>query len=265
MPEKTFIEKGLAYFKKAPQSRLSKIMPAEKREAFSCLAGFLFFCLFNFFVYSHPQETINASPGNSFITTASKRILQASPSEDEPQLCAKKGGSRKAESSSLCAWEGFIYYEADSWWGDNNFSFASFASPGYQEELVANSAPPSTAKTVNTYGDNKKPSPQQLALLFAKYSHEYAVDKQILERVAWCESSFNPEAVNGPYGGLYQFITSTWISSRQAMGLDINPALRFNPEEAIRTASYKISRDGLGAWPVCSRLKKDGKIRSDGA
>jgi hypothetical protein len=35
------------------------------------------------------------------------------------------------------------------------------------------------------------------------------------------------------------------------MGLNPDPELRFNAEEAIKTTAYKISRDGTGAWPVC--------------
>jgi hypothetical protein len=35
------------------------------------------------------------------------------------------------------------------------------------------------------------------------------------------------------------------------MGLDTNPDLRKNAEEAIRTAAYKILNGGRGAWPNC--------------
>jgi hypothetical protein len=58
---------------------------------------------------------------------------------------------------------------------------------------------------------------------------------------------------NGVYGGLFQFSSSTWISTRQAMNLDTNTELRFNPEEAIRTAAFKISTMGLSPWPNCGK------------
>lgn len=89
--------------------------------------------------------------------------------------------------------------------------------------------------------------------LFDKYAAEYNLDKNIMKHIAKCESGFRPEAVNGPYGGMFQFISSTWVSNRRAMGADQNPDLRFNAEEAIKTAAFKMSRDGFGAWPACSR------------
>ena len=98
-----------------------------------------------------------------------------------------------------------------------------------------------------------KLSSQNLEVLFDKYSQQYQVASGLLKKIARCESSFNPRAVNGPYGGMFQFLASTWQSNRRAMGLDPNPSLRFNPEEAIKTTAFKISRDGTGAWPVCGR------------
>lgn len=95
--------------------------------------------------------------------------------------------------------------------------------------------------------------PADLKPLFSKYGSEYGVSEQTLEKIAHCESTFNPRAVNGPYAGMYQFVAGTWISQRKAMGLDPNLNLRFNAEEAIKTTAFKISRDGTGAWPVCGR------------
>lgn len=89
--------------------------------------------------------------------------------------------------------------------------------------------------------------------LFEKYSQEYKVDKQVLEKIAYCESHFNPQAINGPYLGMFQFMESTWVVNRKRMGLDPDPLFRTNPEEAVRTTAYKISKDGVGAWPVCGR------------
>lgn len=93
----------------------------------------------------------------------------------------------------------------------------------------------------------------QLDEWFTTYSNHYGVDRQKLWNVAVCESHLRPSATNGDYGGLYQFSTNTWISTRRAMNLDTNPTLRFNPEEAIRTASFKISTVGLSPWPNCGK------------
>ncbi len=96
-------------------------------------------------------------------------------------------------------------------------------------------------------------APGDIQNLIQKYANLYRVDSNLMTKIAKCESGFNPDAVNGPFAGLFQFISGTWITNRKAMGLNTDPALRFNAEEAIKTAAFKISRDGAGAWPVCSR------------
>lgn len=93
-----------------------------------------------------------------------------------------------------------------------------------------------------------------LESLFSTYSNQFHVDEDILKKIAKCESGFNATSNNsGMYLGMFQFSASTWSSNRARMGLDTNPDLRTNPEEAIRTAAYVIANSGTGAWPVCGR------------
>ena len=92
-----------------------------------------------------------------------------------------------------------------------------------------------------------------LEVLFTTYSDTYHVNKSLLEKIASCESSDNPNATNGDYTGMFQFATSSWISVRSTMGLDTNPDLRRNAEESIRTAAYMISQGRASAWPTCSK------------
>jgi hypothetical protein len=87
--------------------------------------------------------------------------------------------------------------------------------------------------------------------LFNLYSSQYKVDKDLMKRIAQCESGQRPEAVNGPYGGMYQFHASTWVSTRTAMGADTNPDLRFDARAAIETAAFKIANGGQMAWANC--------------
>jgi hypothetical protein len=91
--------------------------------------------------------------------------------------------------------------------------------------------------------------------LFEKYAAEYGIKSSTLSIIAKCESGYNPQALssNQLYGGMFQFSSGTWQSNRVNMGLDVDPSLRFNAEEAIRTAAFKISRDGVGAWNACGR------------
>lgn len=89
--------------------------------------------------------------------------------------------------------------------------------------------------------------------LFTKYAALYNVDKNLLVHIARCESGFRSEAINGPYLGMFQYQDTTWSSTRTAMGENPDPALRANPEEAIKTSAWKIANGGIGAWPVCGK------------
>lgn len=96
------------------------------------------------------------------------------------------------------------------------------------------------------------PPAPELEAMFDKYSSEYGVDKELMKKIARCESGFNTTSNNsGIYLGMFQFGSQTWVANRNRMGLDANPNLRTNPEEAIRTAAYVISTRGPGAWPNC--------------
>ncbi|QQS38487.1 transglycosylase family protein [Candidatus Woesebacteria bacterium] len=99
-------------------------------------------------------------------------------------------------------------------------------------------------------------TPNAITDLIDKYAVDYNVSSTKMKTIAKCESGFRSDAASatGTYVGLYQFHPSTWISNRNAMGLDPDPSLRSNAEEAIKTAAYKMARDGYGAWPVCGKV-----------
>lgn len=117
--------------------------------------------------------------------------------------------------------------------------------------------PPPTATPTPFPTAMPTPTPQpivtssDLETLFNQYSSQYNVDSQLLKKIAQCESGFNTNAAFLDYGGMFQFSSSSWSSTRVAMGQDPNPELRFNAEEAIKTAAYKISQNGVSAWPNC--------------
>lgn len=112
---------------------------------------------------------------------------------------------------------------------------------------------PKFTTQIASYQVNTLQTPEEVTFYIEKYANEYGVDKEMMLYIAECESNFRSKAVNGPYAGIYQFVSSTWISNRRAMGLNENPNLRFNAEEAIKTAAFKMARDGFGAWPVCQK------------
>lgn len=119
------------------------------------------------------------------------------------------------------------------------------------KEIVATAKPVSQTMP---YTPSPMP-PSELDALFQKYGAEYGVSWEKLKAIAKCESGFNAAVVskNGLYGGLFQYVASTWSGTRKQMGLDPNPDLRFNAEEAIRTTAYKISVGGTGPWPHCGK------------
>ncbi len=86
---------------------------------------------------------------------------------------------------------------------------------------------------------------------FDQYSSKYEIDKNLLKKIAKCESGINPGSRNGDYGGMFQFATQTWITTRQQMGLDTSPDKRFSGKDAIEAAAFKIHKDGSSAWSGC--------------
>jgi len=95
-------------------------------------------------------------------------------------------------------------------------------------------------------------APIDLEALFNNYSNKYSIDKNILKKIAACESGFNTNAnYRNIYLGMFQFAKSSWISVRTDMNADPNPTLRTNPEEAIKTAAYMLSVSRQNAWPNC--------------
>ena len=98
-----------------------------------------------------------------------------------------------------------------------------------------------------------QPSQEQLDQMFAAYGNYYGVSPKTLRHIAYCESRFIPTAINGRHVGLYQFNPITWSATRERMSHDPNPDLRYDAEESIKTAAFKISNGGIRAWPYCGR------------
>ncbi len=92
---------------------------------------------------------------------------------------------------------------------------------------------------------------QQINEFIDRFAGQYAVDPNIVRHIALCESGFNPEAVNGPYSGLFQFGSNTWQNYRIKMGENPEPNLRVDAEEAVQTASYALSLGNGKIWPNC--------------
>ncbi|MGA2910658.1 MAG: lytic transglycosylase domain-containing protein [Candidatus Microgenomates bacterium] len=93
---------------------------------------------------------------------------------------------------------------------------------------------------------------QQINGFIDQFSSQYEIDPNVVRHIALCESSFNAFARQGVYAGLFQFGPATWRSIRAEMGLSTNINLRYNAEEAVRTAAYAISLGERFKWPNCN-------------
>ncbi len=115
---------------------------------------------------------------------------------------------------------------------------------------VTSTATPTATPTVTP--TPSPTAPVDLEALFTKYSDQYHIDKDLLKRIAQCESGMNPKSGgNGYYRGMYQFAAQSWATVRQLMGLSTDDSLRNDPEEAIKTAAYMISKGEQSSWPSC--------------
>lgn len=143
--------------------------------------------------------------------------------------------------------------------------FLTYYTTPTQNELFASSYKPtipeiSASVTFEIYSPppkpiiqpQTKPAPEDLNPLFSQYAAQYGVSEEMLRKIASCESGFRPTAANGQYLGMFQFAPSTWVANRKAMGEDSNPALRSDPDASIKTAAFKIARDGTSAWANCA-------------
>lgn len=141
-----------------------------------------------------------------------------------------------------------------------NMQIFNSPTPSPSPTLTPTPSPSPTSTPTPTPSPTPNPTPTPFPVTgtdldrwFEQYAGTYSIDRMKLFSIAACESNLRPNAINGPYGGLYQFSTSAWISTRTVMNLDTNPDLRFSPEEAIKTAAFKISVSGSGAWPNCGK------------
>ncbi|MDQ6773795.1 MAG: transglycosylase SLT domain-containing protein, partial [Candidatus Dormibacteraeota bacterium] len=69
-------------------------------------------------------------------------------------------------------------------------------------------------------------------------------------RVARCESNYHPGSINpsGPYYGIFQFLTSTFVNTAKAAGMPYTGANIMDPVAQSNVAAWKWAHGGAGAW-----------------
>ena len=67
-------------------------------------------------------------------------------------------------------------------------------------------------------------------------------------RVGWCESRYNPSAINARSGasGLFQFMPATWAANSVRAGYA--GASVFDPVASANVAAYMFSRGQAAQW-----------------
>ncbi len=120
--------------------------------------------------------------------------------------------------------------------------------------------PTNTPRPTSTPTPTPSPRPTAIPIsagdledLFKRYAEKEGIDVNIMKKIANCESHFHTGSVNGDYAGMFQFASQTWINTRQDMGENTDVSLRFNGEESIKTAAFKIRRQGTSPWSNCAK------------
>lgn len=88
--------------------------------------------------------------------------------------------------------------------------------------------------------DQAPTSSVKKCIKLASVLHSYPLT--ILNRIAYCESRYNPWASNGAYYGLFQFHPNTFASTPYG-GKDI-----FSAKWNSLAAAWKMSKHGTGEW-----------------
>ena len=186
-------------------------------------------------------------------------IIYSIYSPKDPSISKKKFSSgffSDTKSETKVKWSKYQIYSGEKLLTSTSGSILKYPS----DIIIITETPIPTVTSLPSLTPTGTPMPKptilasdELEKLFTHYSEHYAIDKENLKRIAYCESKFNAGAVNGLYGGMFQFSSRSWQVTRQRMGQDPNPNLRFNAEESIKTASFKIANGGISAWPNCSK------------
>jgi hypothetical protein len=133
---------------------------------------------------------------------------------------------------------------------------SSSPSPTATPDTKPTPAPIATPSPIPKLAVTPAPSPLRAAAgemdtWFNEFAASESVSVELLRKIAVCESGYNQFSRNGIYGGMFQFSSSTWQSTRRAMNVDPNPDLRFDAREAIRSAAFRLATLGSAAWPNC--------------
>jgi soluble lytic murein transglycosylase-like protein len=111
--------------------------------------------------------------------------------------------------------------------------------PPQQQDAAAGSdeAPP----------DATEGAAMDVRALIVAAARRWNLDEQVLLRIAWCESRFDPDATGrGGTAGVFQFIPRTWAWVSEAAGF--GGASPFDPLANVEAAAWLFAHHGPGHW-----------------
>jgi hypothetical protein len=101
---------------------------------------------------------------------------------------------------------------------------------------------------VRRVGTKAQPVPSDIESVIRSAAAAWGADASQLLRVAWCESRYNPSAVNARSGasGLFQFMPATWAANSVRAGYA--GVSVFDPVASANVAAYMFSRGQAAQW-----------------
>ncbi len=101
---------------------------------------------------------------------------------------------------------------------------------------------------VRRLGTKPAPVPAEIESVIRAAAAAWGADPNQLLRVAWCESRYNPYAINARSGaaGLFQFMPATWAANSARAGY--GGASVFDPAASANTAAFMFSRGQAWQW-----------------
>ena len=114
--------------------------------------------------------------------------------------------------------------------------------------LVASAVVVSPVAEVRRVGTKPAPAPSDIAAVIGSAAAAWGADPDQLLRVAWCESRYNPYAVNARSGaaGLFQFMPATWAANSVRAGF--GGASVFDAVANANTAAYMFRNGQAAQW-----------------
>jgi hypothetical protein len=105
-----------------------------------------------------------------------------------------------------------------------------------------------TVAEVRRVGTKPPPVPAEIESVIRAAAAAWGADASQLLRVAWCESRYNPSAINARSGasGLFQFMPGTWAANSVRAGHA--GASAFDPVASANTAAYMFRNGQAWQW-----------------